>query len=76
MNGYSANGKKKIVFNNRESIKMEHDYYKEFMSYYTPAGTPEYTVDKVLTTDEMLEYTLNTLNRFLSPTVNSEETDC
>jgi len=59
---------------------MEHDYYKEFMSYYTPAGTPEYTVDKVLTTDEMLEYTLNSLNdtlsRVLVPTVSSDETDC
>jgi len=55
---------------------MEHDYYKEFMSYYTPAGTPEYTVDKVLTVDEMLEYTLNSLNKFLSPTVSQEETDC
>ena len=55
---------------------MEHDYYKEFMSYYRAAGTHEYTVDKVLTVDEMLEYTLNTLNKFLSPTVNSDETDC
>jgi len=59
---------------------MEHDYYKEFMSYYTPAGTPEYTVDKVLTVDEMLQYTLNSLNTTLSkvlvPTVSSDETDC
>jgi len=59
---------------------MEHDYYKEFMSYYTPPGTPEYTVDKVLTVDEMLEYTLNSLNdtlrRVLVPTVSSDETDC
>jgi len=59
---------------------MEHDHYKEFMSYYRAAGTPEYTVDKVLTTDEMLEYTLNSLNdtlsRVLVPTVSQEETDC
>lgn len=55
---------------------MEHDHYKEFMSYYRAAGTPEYTVDKVLTTDEMLEYTQNSLNKFLSPTVSQEETDC
>lgn len=55
---------------------MEHDYYKEFMAYYTPPGTPEYTVDKVLTTEEMLEYTLNTLNKVLAPTVSSDETDC
>lgn len=55
---------------------MEHDYYKEFMSYYTPPGTPEYTVDKVLTVDEMLEYTLNSLNKVLAPTVSQEETDC
>ena len=55
---------------------MEHDYFKEFMSYYTPAGTHEYTVDKVLTVDEMLEYTLNNLNKVLAPTVSQEETDC
>lgn len=55
---------------------MEHDHYKEFMSYYTPPGTPEYTVDKVLTTDEMLEYTLNTLNKVLASTVSQEEADC
>ena len=55
---------------------MEHDYYKEFMSYYRAAGTPEYTVDKVLTVDEMLEYTLNTLNKAFSKTVSQEETDC
>lgn len=55
---------------------MEHDYYKEFMSYYTPAGTPEYTVDKILTVDEMLQYTLDGLNKFLAPTVSQDETDC
>ena len=49
---------------------MEHDYYKEFMAYYTPPGTPEYTVDKVLTTDEMLQYTLDTLNKVLANTVS------
>ena len=42
---------------------MEHDYYKEFMNYYTPPGTPEYTVDKVLTVEEMLQYSLDTLNK-------------
>ena len=42
---------------------MEHDYYKSFMEYYTPPGTPEYTAYKVLTKDEMLEYSLNSLNK-------------
>ena len=42
---------------------MEHDHYKTFMEYYTPPGTPEFTVDKVLTKDEVLEYSLNTLNK-------------
>ena len=55
---------------------MEHDYYKEFMNYYTPPGTPEYTVDKVLTKDEMLQYTLDTLNKVLSETVSPQEADC
>ena len=45
------------------------------MSYYRAAGTPEYTVDKVLTVDEMLEYTLNSLNKVLK-TVSQEETVC
>ena len=42
---------------------MEHDHYKEFMAYYTPPGTREYTAYKVLTKDEVLEYSLNTLNK-------------
>ena len=59
---------------NRESIKMEHDYMKVYNEYITTG--PEYTVDKVLTVDEMLQYTLDGLNKFLGPTVNSDETDC
>lgn len=40
---------------------MEHDYYKTYKEY--TANVPEYTVDKVLTVDEMLSYTLNSLNK-------------
>ena len=52
---------------------MEHDYYKEFMSYYTPPGTPEYTVDKVMTVDEMLSYTLNSLNKSFGLEVSEDD---
>ena len=52
---------------------MEHDYYKEFMSYYTPPGTPEYTVDKIMTVEEMLDYTLSGLSRTLGIPVEDEE---
>ena len=39
---------------------MEHDSYKVYKEYTQPV--PEYTVDKVLTVDEMLQYTLNSLS--------------
>ena len=41
---------------------MEHDAYKVFREYYVPPGTPEYTVERALTTEEMLEYSLKSLN--------------
>ena len=51
---------------------MEYDAYNEFMRYYTKPGTPEYTVYKVLTVDEMLQYTLDSLNKSFANNTNTK----
>ena len=52
---------------------MEHDSYKVYKEY--TANVPEYTVDKVLTVDEMLSYTLSGLNKTLGLEVKGEDNE-
>lgn len=52
---------------------MEHDSYKVYKEY--TANVPEYTVDELVSVEDMLSYTLSGLNKVLGLEVKGEDNE-
>ena len=50
---------------------MEHDSYKVYKEY--TANIPEYTVDEIVSVEDMLSYTLSSLGDVLGIPVSKED---